>query len=144
MFDDAECRTYRCSVFVTNLDLPMLQVWSMYRDRADAENRIRELKYDFGIASFCLSKFFATEAAFRSIMVAYNLISLFRQFVLRQKNQTTLSALRFKCFALGAWISKHAHQRALKISLAREKRAWLDGLFDIARSSSPPCSVSNA
>ena len=69
---------YRYSVFVTNLDLPAQQVWNLYLDRADAENRIKELKYDFGADNFCLSHFFATEAAFRFIMVAYNLISLFR------------------------------------------------------------------
>jgi hypothetical protein len=139
---DMEEQHYRYSVFVTNLDLPMVQIWNLYRDRADAENRIKELKYDFGIDSFCLSTFFATEAAFRFIMVAYNLISLFRQIVLRQKNQSTLNNLRFKCFALGAWISRHAHHRTLKIALAREKRAWLDGLFDITRSIAPPFTFS--
>jgi hypothetical protein len=138
---EMEQKHYRYSVFVTSLDLPMVQVWNLYRDRADAENRIRELKYDFGIDSFCLSKFFATEAAFRFIMVGYNLISLFRQVVLRQRNQSTLSSLRFKCFALGAWISRHAHHRTLKIALAREKRAWLDGLFDIISTAAPPFSA---
>jgi len=134
---DWEQTQHRYSVFVTNLDLPAQQIWKMYRDRADAENRIKELKYDFGLDSFCLSKFWATEAAFRFIMVAYNLISLFRQIVLKTKNQLTLSTLRFKCFALGAWITNHAQKRILKIALARQKRAWLDGLFDITRNAKP-------
>ena len=129
---------YRYSVFVTNLDLPALQVWNLYRQRADAENRIKELKYDFGINNFCLSKFWATEAAFRFIMIAYNLMSLLRQVVLREKTQSTLATLRFKCFALGSWISNHAGQRVLKIALAREKRAWLNGLFDITKQIEPP------
>lgn len=137
-----ECAQYRYSVFVTNLDLPIVQVWNIYQDRADAENRIKELKYDFGIDSFCMKDFFATEAAYRFIMIAYNLISLFRQIVLREKNQSTLRTLRFKCFALGSWISSHAHQRILKIALARERRAWLDGLFDITRTVAPPFSCS--
>jgi len=135
---------YRFSVFVTNLDLPAQMVWNLYRDRADAENRIKELKYDFGIDSFCLSSFFATEAAFRLIMVAYNLLSLFRQIVLRERKQSTLKTLRFKCFALGAWMTKHSRQNILKIALAREKRAWLDGLFDITRSARPSYRCSNA
>jgi hypothetical protein len=37
---------YRCSI--TSLDLPAEQIWKIYRQRADAENRIKELKYDFG------------------------------------------------------------------------------------------------
>jgi hypothetical protein len=51
---------------------------------------------------------------------------------------------RFKCFALGTWITKHSRQKILKIALAREKRAWLDGLFDIARSAAPPFKGFNA
>lgn len=143
LFDIPEER-YRYSVYVTDLDLPMQQIWNIYKDRGDAENRIKELKYDFGADSFCLKKFFATEAAFRFIMIAYNLISLFRQLVLRERNQSTLATIRFKCFALGSWMSRHANQRILKIALSREKRAWLDGLFDIAGSVQAPFQVSNA
>ena len=49
----------------------MRQIWNIYRVCGDAENRIKELKYDFGTDSFCLKKFFATEAAFRFIMIGY-------------------------------------------------------------------------
>lgn len=124
---------YRYSLYVTNLDLPAEQIWLSYKDRADAENRIKELKYDFGLDSFCMDKFWATEAAFRTIMMAYNLMSLFRQVVLQSKSQATLSTLRFKCFALGSWISKHAGKTTLNISAIGEKRKWLDGLFDIVK-----------
>ncbi|HWY33145.1 MAG TPA: IS1380 family transposase [Nitrosopumilaceae archaeon] len=121
---------YRYSLYVTNLDLPAEQIWLSYKDRADAENRIKELKYDFGLDTFCMDKFWATEAAFRTIMIAYNMMSLFRQVVLQTKTQATLSTLRFKCFALGSWISKHAGKTTLKVSAIGEKRKWLDGLFD--------------
>jgi len=124
---------YRYSLYVTNLDLPAQQIWLSYKDRADAENRIKELKYDFGLDSFCMDKFWATEAAFRSIMIGYNLMSLFRQVVLQTNTQSTLSTLRFKCFALGSWITKHAGKTTLKVSAMGEKRKWLDGLFDIVR-----------
>jgi len=144
LFADEVCPRYRYSAFVTNLDLPAAQVWNLYRDRGDAENRIKELKYDFGADSFCLSEFFATEAAFRFIMMAYNIMSVFRQIVLKSKNQATLSTLRFKCFALGAWIRTHANHWVLKIALAKEKRAWLDGLFNIACTTAPPYNFSNA
>lgn len=135
---------YRYSLYVTNLDLPPEQIWLSYKDRADAENRIKELKYDFGLDSFCMDKFWATEAAFRTIMVAYNLMSLFRQIVLKSKSQATLSTLRFKCFALGSWISKHAGKTTLNISAMGEKRKWLDGLFDIVRQNDKSFYFSNA
>ncbi|MCC7026106.1 MAG: hypothetical protein IT265_04060 [Saprospiraceae bacterium] len=83
--------------------------------------------------SFCMDKFWATEAAFRTIMISYNIMSLFRQVVLKSKSQATLSTLRFKCFALGSWISKHAGKTTLNISAIGEKRIWLNGLFDIVK-----------
>jgi len=135
---------YRYSLYVTNLDLPAEQIWLSYKDRADAENRIKELKYDFGLDSFCMDKFWATEAAFRTIMIAYNLMSLFRQLVLKSKSQATLSTLRFKCFALGSWISKHAGKTILNISAMGEKRKWLNGLFDIVRQNDKSFLFSNA
>lgn len=141
---DEPAGNYRYSLYVTDLHLPAEQIWLSYKDRADAENRIKELKYDFGLDSFCMDKFWATEAAFRTIMMAYNLMSLFRQVVLQTKSQATLSTLRFKCFALGSWMSKHAGKTTLNISAIGEKRKWLDGLFDIVRQKDQAFYFSNA
>ena len=77
---------YRFSLQVTNLDLPLDQIWNIYNTRADCENRIRELKEDFGLDAFCLQDFWATEASFRFIMAAYNLMSLFRHLALNSHN----------------------------------------------------------
>jgi len=41
------------------------------------------LKYDFAADSFCLNNFFATEACLNTVMMAYNLMSLFRQAALK-------------------------------------------------------------
>jgi hypothetical protein len=135
---------YRYSAFVTDLELSADQIWLLYRNRADAENRIKELKYDFAMDSFCMKKFWATEAAFRSIMVAYNLMSLFRHLVLQSKTQATLSTLKFKCFAIGSWIASHAGRKVLKLSVSGKKRLWLDGLFSNVSGVSPPFTFSNA
>ena len=74
LFDDLP--EYRFSVYVTNLDLPVDQIWNIYNTRADCENRIKELKADFGLDNFCLNDFWATEASFRFIMLAYNVMAL--------------------------------------------------------------------
>lgn len=74
---------YRYSCYVTNMDLPLDQIWNMYNTRADCENRIKELKQDFGLENFCLKEFWATEASYRLIMVAYNIISLFRHYAIQ-------------------------------------------------------------
>jgi hypothetical protein len=64
LFDDEQYyRQYRYSAYVTNLTLSASEVWRLYRGRGDAENRIKELKYDFGFDSFNMLSFFGTEAA---------------------------------------------------------------------------------
>jgi hypothetical protein len=135
---------YRYSCYVTNMDLPLDQIWNMYNTRADCENRIKELKQDFGLDSFCLQDFWATEASFRFIMIAYNLISLFRHFALNHHNRATLSTIKSYCFALGAWTSKHANQKTLNISLPVKRRPWMSGIFSKIENLSPPFAYSNA
>lgn len=133
---------YRYSCYVTNLDLPLDQVWNMYNSRADCENRIKELKQDFGLENFCLQDFWATEASFRFIMVAYNLMSLFRHFALNHHNRATLRTLKSYCFAIAAWTVNHANRRVLKIALPTKRRPWLDGIFSQIANNSPPYSYS--
>ncbi len=45
---------------------------------------------------------YVTEAALTFAMIAYNLMALFRTFVLQEKTQKTLSTLRYRTFAIGA------------------------------------------
>jgi IS4 transposase len=69
---------YRYQLFVTNLMLSPVEVWRLYRHRANSENRLAKLKQDFGLTRFCLDSFWGTEAAFHAIMLlAYNLMSVF-------------------------------------------------------------------
>ena len=72
----------------------------------EAENRIKELKYDFGFDSFNLKDFYATEAALTFVMIAYNLMAIFKLFVLQENTQKTLSTLRYRVFAVGAYFEK--------------------------------------
>jgi hypothetical protein len=120
---------YKFSAFVTTLDLPPTEVWRLYNGRSDSENRIAELKADFGLNGFCLDPFYATEAAFRSVMLAYNLMSLFRQALLQAPTAVKLSTMRFQCFALGAWIGRQGRNKVLRISLSAKRRPWFEGLF---------------
>ncbi len=58
-------------------------------------------------------------------------MAFFRQVVLKNKFQDNLSTLRFKCFALVTWVTKHARIKTLKISGTVEKRRSVDTFFDI-------------
>jgi hypothetical protein len=51
-------------------------IYDLYRNRADAENRIKEVKEDFGASSFVNHNCWATEAALNFAMMPYNLMNL--------------------------------------------------------------------
>lgn len=137
-------KNYRYSAYITDIDLSAAEVWRIYRNRANAENRIKELKYDFGFDSFNLHNFFATEAALNMAMMAYNLMSLFRQYIMNSKTQKRLSTLRFETFAIGAYLIKEGRDVILKHSLVLKRREWFTGLWNNSRSFSFPVYFSNA
>jgi Transposase DDE domain group 1 len=144
--DDPWVGQWRFAALVTDLELPGQEVWRTYRGRADAENRIKELRYDFGADSFNLKDFWATEAALNIVMLAYNLMSLFRQAVLRasaiqnpgKEVQHTLKTLRYKLFAKAGYITTAGRKHILTLAVAMRHRQWMEGLWDRSRTFSLP------
>jgi hypothetical protein len=130
LFEESEIyKNYRYSCFITNLNQSAKMVYDLYRNRADAENRIKEIKHDFGAESFNMKSFWATEATLNFVMLAYNLMSLFRQAVLGTKVQHFMKTLRYKVFAIGGYMIKDGNKRILKLSLAMKRREWFMGLW---------------
>lgn len=130
--DDPDISGWRYGAMVTTLTLPTVEVWRCYRGRADCENRIKELKADFGLDSFSLNDFWATEAALGFAMLAYNLMSLFRQAVMRSKVQHTLATLHGQVLAVGASWHRDSSRNTLMLSVSRRRRAWFQGLWSNA------------
>jgi len=124
-----EFRRFRYSAFVTNMAMSGDLVWHIYKHRAEAENQIKELKYDYGIEGFCTESFDATDAAFRLVMVTYNFMSLFKQLMLIGKSLPVLSTLRFQCIAIGSYLVRSGRKTVLKLSAIGKKRDFLEGLF---------------
>lgn len=121
--DDPDLSGWRYGAMATSLTLPDVEVWRSYRGRADCENRIKELKADFGLDSFALSDFWATEAALGFAMLAYNLMSLFRQAVMRTKVQPTLATLHGQVLAVAASWHRDTTNNTLVLSVPRRRRA---------------------
>ncbi len=136
-------KNYRYSAYVTSMKLAPAEIWRLYRGRADAENRIRELKYDFCFDSFNLKDSYANEAALIFAMIAYNLMALFRAFVLQEKMQKTLSTLRYRTFAIGAYFEKVNDKLVLKIALNKRRRTWFSGLWNHSKVFDYPFVFSN-
>ena len=70
---------YTFRIFVTNRSDAPEEIWRDYNRRADMENRIAELKHDLGAHQFCLKQFHATEAAFRAVLLLFNLLAEFQR-----------------------------------------------------------------
>ena len=70
---------YTFRVFVTSCAEAPEEIWRDYNRRADMENRIAELKHDLGADGFCMKQFFATEAAFRAVLLLFNLLAEFQR-----------------------------------------------------------------
>lgn len=134
--DDPDIQGWRYGAMVTSLSLPAAEIWRSYRGRADCENRIKELKNDFGLDSFNLNSFYATEAALGFAMLAYNLMSTFRQAVMRAKIQPTLATMHQQVLAVGAFWHRDPKQNQLVLAVSRRRRAWFEGLW--ANAGHPP------
>src|SRR5437868_608471 len=107
---------YTFHVLVTTLSHDPVQTWRFYNSRAEIENRIKELKEDFGAGGFCLQSFYGTEAAFRLICFLFNLVAQFKREV-TQDEAPRLSTLRTKILVIGAIIGSEGRQTVLRLGL---------------------------
>ena len=90
----------------------------IYSRRADWENRIKELKADFGLKSFNLRDVCAMEAALTATMRAYNQMSLFRQSIMRTSVHPTIATLRHPVFATPCYCADENGPRADQYAVA--------------------------
>jgi hypothetical protein len=108
---------YTFRAFVTNTSIPPEEVWRTYSGRADMENRISELKSDLEADGFCMRQFHSTEAAFRSILLLFNLLGEFQRAAGIQPWHRP-DTLRTKVFLCGAILGHSGRKAILHMSLA--------------------------
>lgn len=136
--EEFELDRYRFSCYVTNLELPAEVVWRTYRGRADAENRIKEIKADFAMDHFVLKDFWATEAVMNVICLAYNIISLFRTSLINSKVKHQLKTIRYKFFAIPGVIQERSCRIKLKLALPFKRRQSFQSIWDGVKDFSLP------
>lgn len=136
--DDEQFGKYRYGAMVTDLKLSALEIWRLYRGRANCENRIKELKYDFGSDSFNQKNFFATEATLSTAIMAFNFMSLFRKTLIKGATNQTLKTLRYKLFAIPGYVTNSGRRQTLNLALALKRREWVNGLWERSSSFTNP------
>jgi hypothetical protein len=128
--DEWEINGYRYTCYVTNLDLPAGEVWRLYRGRANCENRIKELKYDYGLDKMNEQSFDATEASLLLMTIAYNFMSLFKQVIIGGNVRNRLSTLRYKILSIPSAIQNSGKSIIVNMALQLNRRMWIKKLWD--------------
>jgi hypothetical protein len=118
-----DCPGYAYRVMVTSVPYAAEVVTRMYAGRADSENRIKELKEDLSLDTFCLKSFDATDAAFRMGCVLYNLLADFRETVLpRSWFERRLRAVRDFVFLVGADLISQGRRVQIRFAMPQPDR----------------------
>lgn len=134
----AELGKYRYSCFITNMTLPAKAIYDMYRGRADSENRIKEVKYDFSVDKYVSHDFWATEACNSFIILAYNFLSLFRHAIINSKQNYFLKTIRYKIINIPGYLVKSNNKNILRLARTiRQRQAFL-GLWSTTEKYSWP------
>ena len=103
-------------VLVSNLDLHPEFAWHFYSDRANLENRIKELKYDFSLNQIPTRSFLANEVQMELLLMEYDLFRCFQILCLPPEYQNkTLDTIRDKILMLPAKLVSSGHSHTLKL-----------------------------
>ena len=97
------------SFFVTNTELLAEEVVDYYQKRGNCENYIKEAKYDMAVGHLLLQSFWANEAIFQLMMLAYNLFLLFKMDCARETEyRQQIKTFRLKYIFLAGKIIRMA------------------------------------
>ncbi len=109
---------YTFRIFVTNRVEDALVLCRDYNQRAIIEQRIEELKAELNADGFGMKQFFATEAAFLSVLFVFNLLSLYQKALNPQAPYRQPATLRSAVFLGGAALGRVGRKPVLHISSA--------------------------
>ena len=108
---------YEYFFFVTNTKLLSEAVVISYEKRGNAENYIKEAKYDMAVGQLLLKSFWANEAVFQMMMLSYNLFLLFKfDYLAVSEYRQQIKTFRLKYVFLAAKIIKTARSVIMKLS----------------------------
>ena len=136
--DEKDFGKYRYSCFVTDMKLPAKVIYDTYRGRADSENRIKELKYDFSVDKFVSQNFWATEACGGFIVMAYNFLSLFRHALINSDKKKFLKTIRYELISTPAYLGKSKDKHLLYLARSLKTRKSFISLWEKLKDFSLP------
>ncbi len=138
---------YEYTVLVTNTDWELLTLARLYRERADSENTIDELKRQWGWGGFVTKDLLRCQVAARSVALVYNWWSLFVRCVEPSRPREAVTSRPLLMYAVGRQVSHAGQTTVILTSTHREAgrvqeiltnlSAFLSGLRNTAEQLSP-------
>ncbi len=112
-----EGEEYDYFFFVTNTEQSSEEMVDFYEKRGNCENYIKEAKYDLAVGHLLLQSFWANEAIFQLMMLAYNLFLLFKMdFAGETEYRQQIKTFRLKYIFLAGKIIRTARSVVMKLS----------------------------
>lgn len=126
--DDSFFPYFKYYCVVTNdLDMPLTMVFAQYNGRANIENSIRELKYDYHLGRIITKSFDVNDIITQVTLMAHILIQHFKRLVLDKKDhKSQLATLRWKFLNLPTFALRGARRQWYRIT-----NAFMDGKYFI-------------
>jgi hypothetical protein len=82
--------------------------------------------------------FDATASTLNFIMIAFNLMSLFKQVIIKDKIRPTLKNIRYSSLGIDSHITKNGKDKILKMLMNIKRRSWITTLRQNAAAIQPP------
>jgi len=112
-----EGEDYDYFFFVTNTEQSSEEVVEFFEKRGNCENYIKETKYDMAVGHLLLQSFWANEAIFQLMMLAYNLFFLFKMdFAGETEYRQQIKTFRLKYIFLASKIIRTARSVVMELS----------------------------
>ena len=107
---------YEYQILVTNINDDPKKLVYFYRKRGNAENYIKEQKYDLNIGKLTTDFFWANQAIFQFTILCYNMLVWFKNiFIGKSELKTTIRTFRERFLLIPAKIIKRSRQFILKL-----------------------------
>ena len=106
---------YEYALLVTNTDWDLSGLAQLYRERADCENTIDELKRQWGWGGFVTQDLLRCQVAARNVALIYNWWSLFVRCVDPERSREAITSRPLLMYAVGREI-KHAGQTTIVLT----------------------------
>jgi len=116
--DIFENSKYEYQILVTNIIEDSEKLVHFYHKRGNAENYIKELKYDFNIGKLNTSSFWANQAILQFLILCYNMLVWFKNmFIGKSELKTTIRTFRERFLLIPGKLIKRSRQFILKLPI---------------------------